>query len=262
MNELLETPFIEPFYFVLMTAIISGVTFTRYVIISGLWHYLFHQVFRERFQQRIINEAAPKSKQIKSEIFRSAITSLIFGVSGTVMVILWQMGIIRIYTDWSEYPVWYHPFSLIAMLLLHETYYYWLHRWMHRPRIYRLVHKWHHDSIKTSSMTSFSFHPIESVLQAIVVPVLLLIFPLHLYLLFALLMIMTISGTLNHASVELFPKGFEKHWLGKWLVGATHHDLHHRRFRYNYGLYFTFWDRWMDTESPEFEEKFREHTGG
>ena len=71
---------------------------------------------------------------------------------------------------------------------------------------------------------------------------------------------MTISATINHAGVEVYPRGFEKHWLGKWIVGATHHDLHHREFRFNYGLYFTFWDKWMNTESPRFEELFREKT--
>lgn len=29
-----------------------------------------------------------------------------------------------------------------------------------------------------------------------------------------------------------------------WFVnGASHHDLHHREFNFNYGQYFTIWDR-------------------
>ena len=51
--------------------------------------------------------------------------------------------------------------------MIHETYYYWLHRWMHLPHIYKYVHKAHHESLTTTAWTSFSFHPIESFLQGL-----------------------------------------------------------------------------------------------
>jgi len=59
---------------------------------------------------------------------------------------------------------------------------------------------------------------------------------------------MTFSAIINHAGVEIYPrnsffKGFKKH-----VIGATHHDIHHRHAQKNFGLYFTFWDRWMNTE--------------
>ena len=36
---------------------------------------------------------------------------------------------------------------------------------------------------------------------------------------------------------------------------------HHKQARYNFGLYFTFWDHWMGTESPKFREQFARYTG-
>lgn len=260
MTEFLNTPFTQPYYFSLLTGIIFLVTFFRYILVSGVYHYFFHRWFRATYYKRLINPSSLDQQQAWTEVRRSAITSFIFAVSGTFLVIFWQKGYTQLYYDWTDYPWWYHPLSLCIVLLIQETYYYWLHRWMHRPRVYRLVHKWHHDSIKTSALTAFSFHPIESVLQAIVLPLLILVLPLHLYLLFFLLILMTFSSTINHAGVEIFPKGFAVHWLGRWLVGATHHDLHHQQFRYNFGLYFTFWDKWMKTESPKFEQHFREYT--
>ncbi len=260
MEEFLRTPFTEPYYFFRLTTIIFLITFIRYLIVSGVYHYIFFVWLRKAFADRIITKKGMDAKQMRVEVYRSFLTSFIFSFSGTALVIFWQKGWTQIYIDWGAYPIWYHPLSIILALLIHETYYYWLHRWMHRPKVYKWVHKWHHDSIETSSLTSFSFHPIESILQAIVVPLLILILPLHLFVLFFLLIIMTLSGTINHAGVEVFPKGFEQHWLGKWLIGATHHDLHHKQFRYNFGLYFTFWDHWMKTESPKYEKLFRAHT--
>jgi sterol desaturase/sphingolipid hydroxylase (fatty acid hydroxylase superfamily) len=39
--------------------------------------------------------------------------------------------------------------------------------------------------------------------------------------------------------------------VGKWFIGATHHARHHKQYRYNFGLYFTFWDRLTNTEAPD-----------
>lgn len=45
-------------------------------------------------------------------------------------------------------------------------------------------------------------------------------------------------------------------WLD-WLTTTTHHDLHHSEGNHNFGLYFTWWDRWMGTEHPQYKERFR-----
>ncbi len=253
MEAFLSPDYLQPENFLRLTFILFLVIFARYLLISYLYHYLFFTLFRKQMRQCVINTPPSQKKQSQKEIYWSAITSLIFAVSGTGMVMLWQNEYTQIYTDFSEYPVWYALVSVCAALFIHETYYYWMHRWMHRPKVFRKIHKVHHESIKTSSLTSFSFHPLESVLQAIVIPVMVLFLPLHIYVILFLLIIMTFSGTINHAGVEIYPERFQWHWLGKWIIGATHHDLHHKQFRYNFGLYFTCWDKWMHTESPDFK---------
>jgi sterol desaturase/sphingolipid hydroxylase (fatty acid hydroxylase superfamily) len=44
--------------------------------------------------------------------------------------------------------------------------------------------------------------------------------------------------------------------LFDWLTTTTHHDLHHAQAGWNYGLYFTWWDRLMGTEHPEYHARF------
>jgi hypothetical protein len=41
-----------------------------------------------------------------------------------------------------------------------------------------------------------------------------------------------------------------------WLTTTTHHDLHHAQPDSNFGLYFTWWDRWMGTENPGLQAAF------
>ena len=239
---------------------LSLVVFLRYVFVSGLFVGLFYILFKDKFLSRKISKILRPNGQSWQEIKWSALTSFIFALSGVGIVWMWQSGYSTIYIDPHKYSVFYLPLSLFIALFIHETYYYWLHRWMHRPKVYRLVHKIHHDSIVTSPWTAFSFDPLESILQAFVVPFIILFLPMHFSMVMLMLVIMTVSATINHLDIEIYPKGFEKHWLGKWLIGATHHSQHHAKFLVNYGLYFTFWDKWMQTESPDFEELFREKT--
>ena len=165
-------------------------------------------------------------------------------------------GYTKVYLEIHQFGLFYFFGSVALYLALYETYYYWLHRWMHQPHVFRVVHKIHHESIHTSAFTSFSFHPLEALLQFIFLPVMIMIIPIHVGALVAILVVMTVSAIVNHAGVEIYPKGFYTHPLGKWLIGSSHHDLHHKEFRSNYGLYFTVWDKWMKTESKQYEERF------
>jgi sterol desaturase/sphingolipid hydroxylase (fatty acid hydroxylase superfamily) len=232
--------------------------FGRYVLFSIVFNRLFPQSADEPPTRPPIQQRLPKPNQHWQEIGWSAVTSIIFTGIGLVVLIAFQAGYTKIYTDLPTYGLLWYVVSICVVLFLQETYYYWLHRWMHKPGVYRWVHKTHHDSLTTSAWTAFSFHPIESTLQAILLPVLAFVVPLHSTAIALILVIMTFSGAINHLNTEIYPHAFSRHWLGKWLIGATHHSLHHSQFRYNYGLYFTFWDRWMRTESPDFAPLFTE----
>jgi sterol desaturase/sphingolipid hydroxylase (fatty acid hydroxylase superfamily) len=257
----MELPdFTHPLWFLVAIAVVFAVVMGRYLLIAGLFYGTFYLWFPHKWQQRKINEKAYKQGQLKKEIKWSFFTAFLFAVAGSILLVLWQKGFTKVYLDIKEYPLWWLPASLAIALLLHETYYYWLHRWMHQPQIFRHVHKVHHDSNITSPWTAFSFHPLEGLLQAIFLPALLMLLPMHLYIIIIQLTIMTFSSVINHLDIEIYPRNFYKHFLGKWLIGASHHSLHHKQFKYNYGLYFTFWDKWKKTESPLYEKLFADKT--
>ena len=75
-----------------------------------------------------------------------------------------------------------------------------------------------------------------------------------------MLTIMSVSSVINHLDIEIYPKWFSKNLIGKSIIGPTHHSLHHKQYKYNFGLYFTWWDRVSKTESPVYEELFDEKT--
>jgi sterol desaturase/sphingolipid hydroxylase (fatty acid hydroxylase superfamily) len=177
------------------------------------------------------------------------ISSAIFAFFGAVTYWLWLKGFTATYLNPEKFGYWYLPVSLVIVLLLHETYYYWIHRAMHIPKIYKVVHKVHHNSLSSTPWTAFSFHPWESILEALILPILLLIIPLNIYVLLFYLIFMTFSSFVNHLDIEIYPEFFRKSAFGKLWIDATHHHYHHKEFNTNYGLYFTFWDKLMHTES-------------
>ncbi|HEX8462268.1 MAG TPA: sterol desaturase family protein [Segetibacter sp.] len=256
-----EVPdFSNPFIFLLATIVMFIIVVGRYFLIAGLFHAWFHGLRKDKWKSRKLGKKDFEKKQFYAEVKWSLLTSLIFAVAGTITAILWQKGYTKLYTNFADYPLWYLPVSLAISMLIHETYYYWLHRWMHKPAVFKVLHKVHHDSHTTSAWTAFSFHPLEGVLQALILPATILLLPMHVYVLLFQLTIMTFSSVINHLEIETYPANFNRHFIGRWLIGATHHSLHHKQFKYNYGLYFTFWDKWKKTESPKFHTLFEEKT--
>jgi Delta7-sterol 5-desaturase len=238
---------------------LSLAIFIRYVVVAGIFHWL-RSVHFSADSKRLLSQKKISNKQLAREISYSLSTALIFGIFGTIFIYYWQKGYTRFYMNIDQYHWGWIPVSILIILFLHETYYYWLHRLMHHPRLYRWLHRAHHESLITTAWTSFSFHPLESILQAVPILVALLIIPTYVGALILLFIIMTLSSMINHLGVELYPRFFSRFWLTRQLIGASHHHLHHIQFFTNYGLYFTFWDRWMHTESKEFSSLFDHKT--
>ncbi len=168
------------------------IVFLRYIILSGTYHWLFFVVFRKRFRDRILSTQNQNVDQIKRELLLSVWSAVIFSLIGLLLLVLWQKGYTKIYFDVFDYPLWYLPCSIMIFLLLHDSYYYWLHVWMHASKKIRRFHMDHHKSVDTTVFTSFSFHPLESLLQSLIIPLLFIIVPMSVIAVIIVLSIMTV----------------------------------------------------------------------
>ena len=232
----------------------------RYFLVAGIFYGIFYLWYPEKWKNRKINPRHYQKQQLFKEVKWSLISSIIFAAAGCATILLWQHGFTKVYEDPGKYGLLYLPVSLAVFMFVHETYYYWLHRWMHKPAIFKVVHQIHHNSHIPSPFTAFSFHPLEATFQAIFLPIMLMLLPMHYYIIFLQLTVMTISSVVNHLNIEIYPQRFHQHPLGRWLIGASHHSLHHKQYKYNFGLYFTFWDKLRNTESPFFCKLFEAKT--
>ncbi len=105
---------------------------------------------------------------------------------------------------------------------------------------------------------AYAFHPVEALLEAGILPVLLIFIPLHPISFFAFITLMLLFKVYGHLGYELFSKKTYEHPIGRWLNSSVHHNLHHEKFNGNFGLYFTIWDRLCGTLREDSLEKIEE----
>jgi Delta7-sterol 5-desaturase len=187
--------------------------------------------------------------QIRREIAWSLGSAAIYGVPTGIIAWGWDnLGWTMIYRDIGDYPLWWWPLSVFLALFVHDTWFYWTHRLMHRPWWFKAAHAVHHESRPPTAWAAMAFHPWEALTGAVVIPVLVFVIPMHISALGLVLTVMTLMGVTNHMGWELFPQWLVNGLLGNMLITATHHQRHHQEYRGNYGLYFRFWDRFCGTD--------------
>lgn len=234
--------------FTILTLVIFFSLSLRYLIVSFLLYWLLWIRGPKSWENRRLQDINRRKNKISTEIKWSILSCLIFSPLVALTMKIIETGHTKVYFDPLEYGWLYLPLSLFIYLFLHDTYFYWTHFWLHQPKMYRRFHKVHHESINPTPWTSFCFDPFESIIQAIIIPILLLIIPIHISMVVLLLILMTLFGVINHTGYEVYPSSWILGFWNQYWITPTHHTLHHHKFNCNYGLYFRFWDKLMKTD--------------
>lgn len=208
------------------------------------------------FKARKIQPRGFKWKRFGWEALTAVITLTVSGtIIGLATTQLQSAGII----SFNHAPAawWMIVLEYLLYFFLFDTYFYWLHRWMHREPVYSWVHKLHHKSISPNLLTTLSVHPLESIINGGFVPLFLAAFMVHDATMALITPTNIIMGLYVHSGYEFLPRWWNRSWATKWFISATFHDQHHRFFLGNYGGYTTIWDRLCGTMRPKFETDFK-----
>jgi len=148
---------------------------------------------------------------------------------------------------------------LAALVIAHDAYFYWVHRAMHHPRLFRIFHRAHHRSITPTPWAAYSFAIPEAFVMVAFVPLWLAFVATPDWVMVSWILFQIVRNAMGHAGFELVPRWWLSNPATRWINTTTHHDLHHSGgFNHNYGLYFTWWDKWMGTEHPHYADRFHE----
>jgi sterol desaturase/sphingolipid hydroxylase (fatty acid hydroxylase superfamily) len=233
-----------------------AVDLARYALIAGPAFLFFWVWGRERFRSRLVQGDYTGRRLMLHDLGWSMSTVLVFSLAGVAVFYGGKWGLLRRYESIAEHGWAWFALSVVLLIVLQDAYFYWTHRAMHRPAIFRAVHRVHHVSRNPSPWTAYAFSPIEAIVHALFVPLAWLVLPLHQGAVFLFLLFMVTRNVLGHLSIELYPRGFTRDSFWKWHTTTTHHALHHRHSHANFGLYFTFWDRLMGTTHQDYDTSF------
>lgn len=233
-----------------------AINLVRYLILAGMPFLAFYVLFPEKVARLKIQSRLANRRDFIREFLHSLKNVFIFVAVGLLLLKTPISEHTLFYRDIHAYAWWWIPLSVLISLVIHDTYFYWLHRTIHHPRLFRAFHLLHHKSVNPSPLASYSFNLLEGVLEALVLVPILLLVPLHPL---SLLVFTTLAFMINvygHLGYEIAPRWFRHSFLFEIFNTSVHHNLHHSRFKGNYGLYFRFWDRLMGTEHPQYVEEY------
>lgn len=220
----------------------------------GLLAFAVHGMFWGRqkpfsFATRLAAQP-PKREHLWREAKTALAASAIYSLPAAVLIHAFFAGgtAMTLETPTTALGWLWIPGSVVTLMILHDAYFYWTHRAMHHPALYELTHHTHHISKQPSAFASFAFHPWEAIISSWFIPAVAFVLPMHFGAFLAFITIATINAVMNHAGWEVFSRSFLDGPIGRWLITARHHNLHHTKFQRNYGLYFRFWDRVMGTD--------------
>lgn len=235
---------------------IFSVILFRYLFIATIAFSVFYKIKKGRRKFSKIQPLFPRSKEYLREIGYSLVTVVIFTIIGSLIFLSPITPFTYVYYSLEEYGLGYFFLSVVVMLVLHDTYFYWTHRAMHHPRLFKLFHRVHHLSTNPSPWAAFAFHPLEAVVEAGILIIIPFILPIHPFAIALFLITMMIYNVYGHLGFELYPKGFSRSVFGKWINTSVNHNQHHAHFKGNYGLYFLWWDRIMGTLREDYDQEF------
>lgn len=195
------------------------------------------------------------NSQVKDNMF----WSLASGVTQwTAYEVLMLWGFANGYAPflaWSDSPVLFVAWFAIIPVWT-SFHFYWIHRFLHWPPLYRIAHSLHHRNTNVGPWSGLSMHPLEHViyLSSVLIHFVIASHPIH-------VLFHMYWNTLGAATTHTGYEGMLVKDKNRLDLGSFHHQLHHRYFECNYGNAPMPWDMWFGSfhdGTPEATERVRE----
>eukprot|EP01104_Vermistella_antarctica_P018734 TRINITY_DN7055_c0_g1_i1.p1 TRINITY_DN7055_c0_g1~~TRINITY_DN7055_c0_g1_i1.p1 ORF type:complete len:303 (-),score=78.34 TRINITY_DN7055_c0_g1_i1:100-1008(-) len=205
--------------------------FVMYLLFATLSYYTLWDRTMEDHAKFLPN-------QVRKEMTLS-LTSMPIMAAFTIPILLAEVrGYSQLYDNWDDYGLPYYILSLFLFLVFTDFGIYWIHRWLHLPWLYKNVHKPHHRWLLPTPFASHAFHPIDGFSQSVPYHIFVFCFPMHKWAYLGMFVFV------NFWTISIHDGNFSVPRMFRWIMnGAAHHTDHHLYFSYNYGQYFTVWDR-------------------
>lgn len=225
------------------------------VVAFGVVAGLLYALLRNFLSIRKIQPNGFKWKKLRNEVFFALIFGGLTGLFiGFLTSTLNRFGLIEFHEEPAGW--WIIALEYALYFFAFDTWFYWMHRLMHKEPMYTVVHKIHHLSTAPNLVTTFSVTPLESLINGGFVPLFTAVLTVHESTMALIVPTNIIMGLYVHSGYEFLPRWWNRTWATKWFITTTFHDQHHKYFNYNFGGYTTLWDRLCGTVRKKYEADF------
>ena len=107
-----------------------------YFVFAGSAFILFYIILKRPMWFRKVQKRVPKLSDYGRDILFSLITVTIFATVGLLVGFVWR-PYTNMYDNFDQYGMAYYLFTWVWMFFLHDTYFYWMHRLMHQPFLFK-----------------------------------------------------------------------------------------------------------------------------
>ena len=231
------------------TALMQG---RQYFVVTGVFLALHWWLSLAAGSNAKLQSKPIAQSQVRRELLYSFISIVIFASFMPVLFALDLGQYMRFYKNVDTYGWPYFFVSIVLMMIIQDTYFYWTHRLMHRRALFRHVHRTHHLSSNPNPLSTYAIDPLEALINYGALLIILFLIPTTGLSLFIFSWLNVSYAVYAHLGYEIFPRSIAQHWCGRWINTSMAHNQHHANARYNFGWYFLFWDRMMGTLSPNY----------
>jgi Delta7-sterol 5-desaturase len=226
-------------------------------VLLPLWAFVFPKVIKHRKNYPLKPLSTFKNQLSREAVFTLSTITIFTVITLGFDTLLKGVGYYKSFPVFEGiFGIVYQFLTLVLIFVWHDTYFFWTHKTMHHPSIFRYIHKVHHLSKDIEPLSSVSFHPFEALIQSLALIPILLLVPISFPVLFVYFVLEAIHTFYGHSGYELYSSGFTKHWFFKHFATSTHHNYHHERVGGHYGLYFTWWDKLTNKEFEDYHLRF------
>ena len=152
--------------------------FIRYTAIAGGMYWVFYVWKKDKFYKRKNQLPFPDKGQVRYEIKWSLYSSIVMGFIGTSVYYAYKHGYTRVYENISDMGWGYYIFSIFFMMFIHDIYFYFMHRLLHKKFMWK-IHSVHHYCKNPTPWSSFCMHPVEMLMVGGIVAPMLFVIPAH-----------------------------------------------------------------------------------
>ena len=236
-----------------------------FLVAGGL--HLYFYTFRR--QGRLLKfEARELARNKKAFAFRDQVLDNMFWTCASGVTVWTGFEVLYVWalandlvptTSFASNPVWFLA-GFVLIPIWSSFHFYWIHRALHWPPLYRAVHSLHHRNVTIGPWSGISMHPVEHLLyfSSVAIHFVVASHPVHF---FFHIYLEALNPAASHSGYDgLVIKGKKRVELGDFF-----HQLHHRFFECNYGTAEMPWDKWFGSfhdGTPEAGKRIRERAAG